>query len=252
MDIVEEYKRQASTRRWGRYVDSLPLRNNDTILDLGCGTGDVSVLLARKASTIIGIDNNAELLLYAERNNKAENIHYIHHDIRDIDSLKLGSVDGIWSSFTAAYFPDFMPILTKWLRLLKQGGWIALTEVDDLFAHEPMDNAFRELFGLYYEKQRKGNIYDFRMGSKLKDYLLQSNITIVHEENMHDSELSCNGILEHDIVALWEARFKRMTALQVFFGEERLDDMKTQFLSNLRNERHVCNCKVVYVMGKKM
>lgn len=252
MSIAEEYERQAMCRGWRRYIEKIPIHKHDTVLDLGCGTGDVSVLLADRVAKVTAIDSNKELIQYAEQCNAAGNIQYVHHDIRDIDRLNMGNVNGIWASFTPAYFPDFKPLLQTWLSLLKQGGWIALTEVNDLFAHEPMDNKYKDTFRLYYEKQRTNNVYDFEMGEKLKDFLIKSRITIHHEENMFDPELSGNGIAGDEIIALWEARFHRMKGLHHFFGEADFCTMRKQFLENLKKENHSSDCKVVYVVGVKI
>ena len=58
---------------------------------------------------------------------------------------------GFWSSFTAAYFPDFGPVLASWLQLLRPGGWIALVEMDDLLGHEPLTQTSRLMVDAFYE-----------------------------------------------------------------------------------------------------
>jgi trans-aconitate methyltransferase len=131
-DISHEYKRQSAWRNWNSYVKELPILPSNLILDLGCGTGDVTVLLAQRASNVIGIDLNKDIIAFATKENYCPNIQYLCTDLNKVNEINLPLVDGIWSSFAAAYFPDFKSCLTNWINLLKPNGWIALVEVNDL------------------------------------------------------------------------------------------------------------------------
>ncbi len=50
------------------------------VLDIGCGSGDLTFDLAKKASKVVGIDLNQKYLEKAKQKNKAENIEYILAD----------------------------------------------------------------------------------------------------------------------------------------------------------------------------
>ena len=53
------------------------LTSDDIILDIGCGTGEVTNFLAeRSGAKVTGIDNNPDLIQYAKLNNDHANIHY--------------------------------------------------------------------------------------------------------------------------------------------------------------------------------
>ncbi len=249
--ITVEYKRQLKWRNWQSYINQLPISQSELILDLGCGTGDVSSLLAKKASKVIGIDFNKELIDFAQIENQQSNVQYICKDLKKIDEIGLSKVDGIWSSFSVAYFPDFVPVLREWLKLLKPNGWIALVEVDDLFAHKPIDYEIRKTFNSYYELQRQNNIYDFKMGTKLKDYLAKENVKIEFEQNKLDKELVFDGIADKEIINAWENRLDRMNMLRDFFGDERFTIAKQQFLETLQLDNHKCETKINFIVGRK-
>jgi len=61
MNLVKEYKNQSTWRDWSPYIERLPIDNQDTIFDFGCSLGIVTKLLAKKASYVIGIENNPEV-----------------------------------------------------------------------------------------------------------------------------------------------------------------------------------------------
>jgi len=62
MSIVEEYKNQMFWRNWISYIEKLPIKDSDTILDLGCANGEVTKLISERCLQVIGIDFNSELL----------------------------------------------------------------------------------------------------------------------------------------------------------------------------------------------
>ena len=249
--LVTEYKNQSIWREWDSYIDELNILPNQKILDIGCGTGDVTKLLAEKAFNVIAIDFNKELLEFAKKENSSPNIDYIQNDIRNIDELSLSKVDGIWSSFTPAYFVDFKSILQKWLNLLKPNGWIALIEIDDLFGHKPIDEFIEKLFKTFYKNQKDSKIYDFEMGRKLKQFLIDENIEIEFEKNKFDKELVFSGIADIEIVNAWAQRFERMKSLQIFFGNE-FHNVKKQFLNTLSLSTHYSESKIFYIKGRKL
>ena len=63
------------------------LQERNTILDLGCGTGTLTELLARKGYDMIGIDNAQEMLQIAmdKRNRSGLDILYLLQDMRSFE-----------------------------------------------------------------------------------------------------------------------------------------------------------------------
>lgn len=60
------------------------------IVDLGCGTGEITTKLASEGYEMIGIDYSEEMLTYAEhKSNKNNlNIQWLHQDIRQLEGIK--------------------------------------------------------------------------------------------------------------------------------------------------------------------
>ena len=251
MKLKDEYKSQNDWRNWTPYIESLSIDEMSFLLDLGCGIGTVTKLLSKIATHVIGIDFNPELLQEAEFINSANNIEYKICNLKNIDKLNLPKVDGIWTSFVAAYFPDLSPILNKWLSLLKSDGWIAVVEMSNLFGHYPLSQATKNIFKEYYDRQCLNNVYDFEMGWKVKKFLIDSGLSIIHEENKYDKELTFMGPAEPKILEAWENRFDRMILFKKFLGKERFLQIKTEFLGCLSDQNHKSGTEVKYIIAKK-
>src|SRR5262245_55087882 len=142
--LATEYHRQLAWRSWLLALDSLPDLRGATVLDLGCGVGDVAAELVARGARVIGFDAN-EQLLAAARARGLPGAEFRTADLRALPDVGT-TVDGVWGSFVPAYFPDLVPILRAWTRSLRPGGWLALTELDDLFGHAPLPPRARELF----------------------------------------------------------------------------------------------------------
>lgn len=251
MRLSEEYKRQSIWRDWPPFIKTLSIDKHNTLLDLGCGIGTVTKMLSKNASHVIGIDFNHELIQEAEQINLAENIEYKISNLKNINELNLPKVDGIWTSFVTAYFPDLNPLLNNWLNLLKSDGWIAIVEMSDLFGHSPLSQTTQNIFKEYYKRQCLKNIYDFEMGCKVKNYLIDCGLSIIHEENKFDKELTFNGPAESQILKAWENRFARMNAFKEYLGEYNFLKIKREFLDCLSNNNHESKTIVKYIIAKK-
>lgn len=55
--------------------------SNDTVLDIGCGQGQLSYDLAKSAKRVVGIDINKESIAYAKNNFTSPNLTFIKNDI---------------------------------------------------------------------------------------------------------------------------------------------------------------------------
>ena len=104
MSLAQHYRRQFAWRDWGTILAELPSLTQQTILDVGCGVGDVAAALVARGARVVGFDANEELLREA-RNRGLTNAEFRSADLRTISDLGVAA-DGLWCSFTAAYFPD--------------------------------------------------------------------------------------------------------------------------------------------------
>jgi SAM-dependent methyltransferase len=246
MTLSDEYKRQFEWRSWGTILDALPALRGRTVLDLGCGLGDQTAALASRGARVLGVDRDEALLAIA-RSAETPSAQFQVGDIRNLSGIGT-AVDGIWCSFAAAYIPDLSPTLTHWRRHLKPGGWIALTEIDELFGHEPLDDDTRTLLAEFASDALVANRHDFQMGRKLMSHLERSGFTISTVFTLPDSELSFHGPADPEVFRAWQLRLQRMKRLQEFCGTA-FERVCRNLLGALAHPEHRASAKVYAVIA---
>ena len=120
-----------TTRRLLSLADPLPAAGE--ALDLGCGPGRASLVLARQTGLhVTAVDTSAELLAELGRDvaelGLADRVTTLRASMDALD-VAPGSVDLIWSE-GAAYLIGFDAALRGWLPLLREGGSLVLTECE--------------------------------------------------------------------------------------------------------------------------
>ena len=76
----------------------LILDENDTVLDVGCGEGSITIPIAKKVKKVIGIDSSPKMLEFLKKraeDNEISNIESILMSIEDISYSEIGDVDVI-------------------------------------------------------------------------------------------------------------------------------------------------------------
>jgi ubiquinone/menaquinone biosynthesis C-methylase UbiE len=101
------------------------------VLDIGCGTGIVSLILARKGFQVVGIDHSIDMLEIARHKaaslNLSGRITFIQSDIEKI-SFEDNSFDGITCQGVLHHLRDMRPVLAEAYRVLKPGGHFYISE----------------------------------------------------------------------------------------------------------------------------
>lgn len=239
MTLSDEYQQQYRWRPWPHVFAALPPIAGKTVLDLGCAIGQQAAELDARGARVIGVDSSAELLAVARQ--QVPEAIFLQGDLAAL-SLEL-TVDGIWSSFVPAYFPELGPVLEQWLAHLAPGGWIALTEVDDLFGHEPLGARTASLLEGFTAISRARARYDFHMGRKLHGLLEAAGLRVQRELVLEDQELAFQGPAAPGVIDAWSARFARTPALQEYCGE-RFAATRDDFIACLGRADHRSSARV--------
>lgn len=248
MSLLSEYKRQFDWRDWPTIFDALPSVRGQTVLDLGCGVGDLAAAFVARGARVIGVDMNEEFLQEA-RSRQLLDAEFRKDDLRMLPDFGVAA-HGLWCSFTAAYFPHLTPLLAAWAKYLHPGGWIAVTEIDDFFGHEPLSSRTKALLRAYTEDAFAAGRYDFYMGRKLSAHLERSGFTVSKLLTLEDPELAFSGPARPEVLDAWRSRFNRMKLLRDFCGSN-MEHVHKEFLDCLMREDHRSFAKVYCCIATK-
>lgn len=249
VSLAAEYRQQFRWRSWNLILEEVPFQRGQTVLDLGCGIGDQARELASRGCKVIGLDGNRELIDAANLE-QPPHCKFLTCDLRNAPDPGV-KADGIWCSFTAAYLTNFTEILRAWAQFLRGGGWIAITEIDDLFGHEPLSPRTRSLLRGFAEDALAAGRYDFHMGGKLQGCLAQAGFAMSRRLTLPDQELSFQGAATPEVVEAWRRRLQRMPGLRVFCASE-FASVQEEFLSCLSRPDHVSTAKVICCLAVKI
>ncbi len=132
-------------RRGSEELDSLlnavdvRVASDDIALDLGCGMGRLTRVLAGRAAHVYGLDVSAEMLSRAkEQNSELDNVTWVRGDGTSLAGLKDESITACVSHVVFQHIPD--PAITVAYiqdigRVLKAGGWAAFQVSNDPRIH---------------------------------------------------------------------------------------------------------------------
>jgi len=94
--VYDELMTDAPYERWGKYITKmLETQKSQLVLDLACGTGNMTLLLAKKGFDMIGVDLSEDMLAAAQQKMYEENqrILFLTQDMRELDLY--GTVDAV-------------------------------------------------------------------------------------------------------------------------------------------------------------
>lgn len=110
-----------------RAMDALHIRPGETVVDLGCGTGQTLLQLAERVGAgghVVGIDISAPLLKAARsRTSGIEQVTCIEGDATGL-ALPAGSIDAFFSRFGVMALPDHVTTFANFHQMLKPSGRI--------------------------------------------------------------------------------------------------------------------------------
>jgi demethylmenaquinone methyltransferase/2-methoxy-6-polyprenyl-1,4-benzoquinol methylase len=112
-----------------RLIRALPDLPSPVCIDLACGTGDLTRLLANRFAegTIIGQDLTPAMLRRAEEGTRQTNVHYERRDMADT-GVPSGSADIVTGGYALRNAPDLDETIAEIARILKPGGHGAFLE----------------------------------------------------------------------------------------------------------------------------
>jgi len=120
----------SSARHWQRFLDTVRIEPTDSVLDIGCGTGQSTRDVGRLASSgsAHGVDLSAQMVDEAKRRSAEAGLTNVTYEFADaqVHPFEEGAYDIAISRFGAMFFADAGAAFTNIGRALKPGGRLAL------------------------------------------------------------------------------------------------------------------------------
>ena len=150
-DFLNHFLSANVDKQWRRLVSrklkSILDDENALVLDVACGTGDLSLELQKKAAArIFGTDFCRPMLAVAADKNESSEIKIPY---LEADGMNLSFADETFDAVTIAFglrnFSNWQNGLIELRRVLKTGGKLAILEFST-----PLVPGFRQLFQFYF------------------------------------------------------------------------------------------------------
>lgn len=131
----------ATSTRTHRYLYASRYTAGKRVLDIACGDGYGSQILARNAQWVLGVDSDARMLDHARSDHAAGNIRYVRADAQQFH-LAPGSMDIVVSFETLEHLPAQRAFLSAMKSLLAPDGMLLLSAPNNVayLGDQPLHN----------------------------------------------------------------------------------------------------------------
>ena len=150
VDNREPYRHADAERFWRegeRDLDTLlgtlglSVSPTDAVLDVGCGIGRLTSVLAGRAARVTALDVSPEMLARAqELNPSLENVEWVLGDGETLTGIDDASMDAVVSHVVLQHIPSAqvqLGYIREFGRVLRPGGWAAFGLSTDPGVHQP-------------------------------------------------------------------------------------------------------------------
>lgn len=165
------------------------LNYNDIVLECGCGTGTISIEVAKKVKDIFAIDISSKMIIIAKRKseeNKIDNIHFLQSTVFD-EKHKICSFDVILAFNVLHYFKNIQKHIERVHELLRpQGVFISVTPCS--IEKKTILSFIFSIFICFIVKIGILPYIKFFKYSELDKLLTQGSFQIVETEKLHGPE----------------------------------------------------------------
>jgi ubiquinone/menaquinone biosynthesis C-methylase UbiE len=122
----ERLELQARLANIEGHLRHLPIAGAHRVLDIGCGSGSMSRLIARSFPEVevVGVDVREQYLDYARARAREEGFHNLTFERGDVFALPFpdASFDLVWSKYLLQWLREPKTALAEFKRVAKPGG----------------------------------------------------------------------------------------------------------------------------------
>lgn len=157
VEVVQVFEEELGFRAYGEHL-----------VDIGCGVGRLTRVLASRASEVAALDVSAEMLTLARQHNpELENVRWILGDGSTLTGVEDAWADGVLSHVVFQHIPDptvTFGYLREMGRVLRPGGWAAFQVSNDPAVHQPR-TSWRDRLPGWMRRGPRGRTHPAWVGS---------------------------------------------------------------------------------------
>lgn len=182
-EVYDLFMDNVPYQEWGEYLIGLLEEykiSDGLVLDLGCGTGSITRLLAKHGYDMIGVDLSSEMLEIARQKEETDSgILYLNQDMREFELY--GTVRAVVSICDSMNYlleeSDILQVLSLVKNYLDPGG-VFLFDMNTIYKYKELlgDTTICEnreegsfIWENYYDEEEHINEYDLTLFIKERD-----------------------------------------------------------------------------------
>ncbi len=229
----ERLELQAQLANIRGHLRHLPISANDRVLDVGCGSGSMSRLIARSfpQAEVVGVDLRERYLDFARARSRDEGIRNVTFGGGDVFALPFAdaSFDVVWTKYLLQWLKEPKSALAELKRVTKPGGLVVSCDyVGFAIEHYPAAPEF--------ERQvREGiaAVVDCNIGRQVAPFMLSLGFRNVRVEMETDDLFTVIGSIDKERRWNWEKQFQaaRPHLIQIAGSELNVDRFIDRFLA---------------------
>ena len=167
------------------------VNSSPNVLEMGCGTGIVTVAIAPNVREITGIDISPKMIAKAQEKALRQNIENVTFKVLDASELPFPdhAFDVVLLPNLLQLVPQPEKVIKESRRLLKPGGTL-VTVTDCLGAPAPLKIKIQLLYGRLLKLFGKMKNLHFYKPMDLKRLLSDNGFEVIKEANLHQKSIN--------------------------------------------------------------
>jgi SAM-dependent methyltransferase len=128
-DVYEHFMGRWSARLAEPFLEFADIEPDSRVLDVGCGTGTITLALASHGAAAVGVDASESYLEGARRLRSHPRVDYEHGDASDLQYAS-DSFDACVSALVIDVVPEVHQVATEMRRVTRPGGVVSCCAFD--------------------------------------------------------------------------------------------------------------------------
>jgi len=154
-------------------VDMLDIAAADRVLDVGCGTGFATTVLARESDRVHAIDQSAHQLARAfEKFGRRGPVRFYRGDAERLP-FPDDTFDVVWSSGSIEYWPDPVATLAELRRIARPDGQVLV--VGPLTPEGAVARRLADAIMLFYDEREADRMFAAAGYPRFEHYIQQAH-----------------------------------------------------------------------------